>query len=639
VDPLAMRATLVPSAFETVMSLFTKESALDLFRLDQSIFDAGDFDALSRALVDWALEAGLDGAFVGRPDTHGRIRPGALSGQGMEAYLERMQIPVLDTCTEGLGPAGQAWRSRRVQVATLRNPADASHEPPTGEDIARWHVSATVPLFDTHECIGLFCLFSCDPEVLLEPQWATALSHIRLIAHVALDRLRLNAEQQKLRTLLMRDPLTALPKVSALAHHPNQAVPRANVPLVVSLLDLDKFKPVNDMFGHEAGDRILRVISHATRRRWRALLHSDALQMYCQPILDLKTGRVTKVEMLARLDEGSRLLTPPEFFPALTPEDFLELYVRGLRQTLSRRRSWLRGGVELAVSLNLPSSALLDNRYFEATREALETHDCPPHALMLELLETEALPLDADVSVELARFRSLGVALAQDDLGAGHSSLLRLRELPFDLIKIDRAIVNLAGQNASDVLSFIYQLTRLGHSLGKSVIVEGIESEALLEACAILNVDAVQGYAIARPMPAEELIEWIGAWPVLAARPDLPRTGVGKLAALLIWEERLHLIGNERNASGRLAEMVGMPAEASVISAAQSLPRSLCGDCELSRFFTGIDAVMSGAETEQGAAQALLRAAVTHGPRDASYRAARRGLISALTAGSLAAPA
>ena len=619
------------------MSLFTQESALDLFRLDQSIFDAGDFDALSRALVDWALEARLDGAFVGRPDTYGWIRPGALSGQGMEAYLERTQISVLDTCTEGLGPAGQAWRSRRVRVATLRNPADASHEPPIGEDIATWHVSATVPLFDTHECVGLFCLFSCDPEVLLEPRWATALSHIRLIVHVALDRLRLNAEQQKLRMLLMRDPLTALPNESALAHHPSQAVPRANVPLVVSLLDLDKFKPVNDMFGHEADDRILRVISHATRRRWRGLLHSDALQMHCQPILDLKTGRVTKVEMLARLEEGSRLLTPREFFPALSPDDFLELYVRGLRQTLSRRRSWLRDGVELAVSLNLPSSALLDTRYFEATQEALETHDCPPHALTLELLETEALPLDADVSVEIARFRSLGVALAQDDLGAGHSSLLRLRELPFDWIKIDRAIVSLEGQSAFDVLSFIYQLTRLGHSLGKSVIVEGIESEALLEACATLNVDAAQGYAIARPMPAEELIEWIGAWPAWAARPDLPRTGLGKLAALLIWEERLHLIGNERNASGRLAEIVGMPAEASVISAAQPLPQSLCGDCGLSRFFTAIDGMMSGAETERGAAQALLRAAVTHGPRDASYRAARQGLISALTAGSLAA--
>jgi len=1056
------------------MSLFTEESALDLLRLDEGIFAAKDFDALSRALVHWAREAELDGAFVGQPDTDGWLRPGPFAGQDMQAYLERARISILDTCAEGCGAAGLAWRSRRVQTAVLTNPADDSHDPPV-EDSAKWRVSATVPLSDTRECVGLFCLFSRDPDVLLGPQWALVLSHICLVSTIALDRMRLNTEQAQLRAMSMRDPLTGLPNMAALAYHFELALPRAlraGVPLVIGLLDLDKFKPVNDMFGHEAGDRILhvtasrlreqlrasdlvarrggdefviilecvkdpgdalvsllqsvharltqpieiggtswhcgvslglalcpeasintlddalseadralraskmrrggnwwcwasladsrathhvnsandlgpysprwvselaslsaqlqrsaaaivndfygrldrepkprrvldalsgsererlkalqiqnlfaladanlteadhrttalrvgrihamvgldreellrsraslgttvyghlansvsrdalqvfarrlnldviyqaeayqhlqgerlealqdiaryawnsegyadlitriidvlgacdefggvaiirpdqdgifrveaasgrilerhavatdcgsapedqglldavwrtgkiersinistdprmaawrsiaafeglrssvaipmcpfgkapfailtlysrfpggyasadqtafidllqtllafamgripseegwiRTISHTTRREWRALLQSDALQMHCQPILDLKTGQVTKVEMLARLNEGSRLLTPHEFFPALTHDDFLELYIRGLRQTLSRRSAWLRDGVEVAVSLNLPPSALLDVRYFEATHEALAMHDCPPQVLTLELLEAEAIPLGADVLGELGRFKSLGVMLAEDDLGAGHSSLLRLRELPFDWVKIDRDIVGLAGQNASDVLSFIYQLTRLGHSLGKSVIVEGIESDALLEACAILNVDAVQGYAIARPMPCDELIEWMGAWSARKATPDSPRTALGKLASLLLWEERLHLIGSKRNTSMRMTEMVPIPTDASVIDSAESLPQSLCGDCELISFFNGIDTIMSGPEARRSATQALLHAALTHGPRDATYRAARRGLISALTIDSL----
>lgn len=1062
---------VVETTLETHMSLFTDESALDLLRLDEAIFAVRDFDALSRALVHWAREAGLDGAFVGRPDADGWLRPGPFAGQDMQAYLECTRISILDA--EGCGAASLAWRSRRVQTATLTKPADDLQDAPT-EHSAKWRVSATVPLSDTRECVGLLYLFSRDPDVLLGPQWALVLSHICLVSTIALDRMRQNTEQAQLRAMPMRDPLTGLPNMAALACHFELALPRASragVPLVIGLLDLDKFKPVNDMFGHEAGDRILQVtalrlreqlrasdlvarrggdefvivleclhdprdalvpllervharltqpieiggtswhcglslglalcpeasintlddalseadralraskmrrgghwwcwasladsratqdvnsandhgpygpqwacelaslsaqlqrnaaavvndfyerldkepkprrildglsgserqrlkalqiqnlfaladpnlteadhrttalrvgrihamvgldreellrsrailattvyghlesvsrealqvfarrlnldviyqaeayqhlqgerlealqdiaryawnsegyadlitritdvlgacdefagvaiirpdqdgifrveaasghvlegqpvapdcgpapqdqglldavwrtgkiersinistdprmaawrsvaafeglrssvaipvcpfgkapfailtlhsrfpggyasadqtafidllqtllafamgriaseegrirtISHTTRREWRALLQSDALQMHCQPILDLKTGQVTKVEMLARLNEGSRLLTPHEFFPALTPDDFLELYIRGLRQTLSRRSAWLRDGVELDVSLNLPPSALLDVRYFEATREALAMYDCPPQVLTLELLEAEAIPLGADVVAELGRFKSLGVMLAEDDLGAGHSSLLRLRELPFDWVKIDRDIVGLAGQNASDVLSFIYQLTRLGHSLGKSVIVEGIESDALLEACAILNVDAVQGYAIARPMPCEELIEWMGAWSARKATPDSPRTALGKLASLLLWEERLHLIGSKRNTSMRMAEMVPVPTDASAIHSAESLPRSLCGDCELISFFNGIDSIMSGAEARRSATQALLHAALTHGPRDATYREARQGFISALTIDSL----
>ncbi|CAB3782163.1 hypothetical protein LMG28138_01454 [Pararobbsia alpina] len=91
------------------------------------------------------------------------------------------------------------------------------------------------------------------------------------------------------------------------------------------------------------------------------------------------------------------------------------------------------------------------------------------------------------------------------------------------------------------MLHFIYHLTRLGHSLGKSVFVEGIEGAELLEAIAILGADAAQGYGIARPMPAQEMVAWPGKQPGLPD-PQNPKSPLGKLARMLIWEECRHLM-------------------------------------------------------------------------------------------------
>lgn len=372
-----------------------------------------------------------------------------------------------------------------------------------------------------------------------------------------------------------------------------------------------------------------RTIPYAMRQQWAELLRSDALQMHYQPILDLKTGQVTKVAALARLFDGNQLLTPQQFFPALSSDDFLALYARGLAQALSQRDRWSQDGIDLNVSVNLPSGALSDSRYFEVTRHALAEHGCPPERLTLEILETDAFPPDLDVCLELARFKALGVVLAEDDLGAGHSSLARLHELPFDWIKIDLGIVNLAGRNTANVLSFIYQMTRLGHSLGRFVIVEGVEDTALLEAIVILGADAVQGHAIGRPMPAQHLEAWMRS---RSGLPDLrcPQSALGKLANLLIWEERLHLISRDPPAFDRLAEIVKTAAACPAGRATQPSLESCCQGCPLSRFFIDMEFAPMSLAPDIKTRQALLEAAVTHGPHSEAYRLARQRLVEEL---------
>ncbi|HEY0297156.1 MAG TPA: EAL domain-containing protein, partial [Bordetella sp.] len=151
------------------------------------------------------------------------------------------------------------------------------------------------------------------------------------------------------------------------------------------------------------------TVPYAVRQRWARLIRSDALQMHYQPILELKTRRVLKVEALVRLHDGNQVIAPGTFFPALSSDDFFEIYARGLDQSLAQCTRWLAAGLNFCVSVNLPSKALADPRYLQVTRQTLARHGCPAGNLVLEILETDALPRDVDVAVALGRFKALGV--------------------------------------------------------------------------------------------------------------------------------------------------------------------------------------------------------------------------------------
>jgi hypothetical protein len=173
--------------------------------------------------------------------------------------------------------------------------------------------------------------------------------------------------------------------------------------------------------------------------------------------------------------------------------------------------------------------------------------------------------------------------------------------MPFDLIKIDRSIVQNLERDTFDVLRFIYQLTRLGHALGKRVALEGVEDPGLLEAVRILGVDAVQGYAVAQPMPGAALLPWLQAHRLARADASRPTSDgvLARLARLLVWEERLHL--HLEHASEQDA------------TASPPLP-SLFGD-------------RGRSHADQAVAVARL-----HGMLSVQYQHARQGLILAISA-------
>lgn len=307
----------------------------------------------------------------------------------------------------------------------------------------------------------------------------------------------------------------------------------------------------------------------AERRRTRGALQNGALVMHYQPVTDLKTGEVVKVEGLARLRVGDCLLLPDQFLPLFDHDELFSLYRLALRQGLEDIQRWAAEGQPISLGLNISPLGLFDERYLEVMAQALAAAPLSEkQRLYLEILETDTLDL-SDHNDPFALFQpwlDLGVHFAEDDLGAGYSSLLRMHRLPFELVKIDQRLVQLHTRQPDraticKILAFIAALTHLAHVLGLRVCVEGLESRALIEAAATFGADFGQGFAIARPMPAEAVVDWAARGAKTAA-PNLNMASDDFIAAYEELHETLSQSGINSDAHARAYwRLYGLHAE------------------------------------------------------------------------------
>ncbi len=271
------------------------------------------------------------------------------------------------------------------------------------------------------------------------------------------------------------------------------------------------------------------AVPHALARAYRERLFAGGLSMFMQPIVDLRTGELVKVEALARLIlPDGRTLVPRDFLPLLGDAELARLFRQGLDHALHHLASWVGQGLQLGVSVNLPPSTLLIPDCDRWVAEALERHDVPHDRLTLELLETTLIDEDARDSA-IARLAGLGVRLALDDLGAGYSSLRRLSSLPFQMIKIDRGLLRRLRDEPELTLSVMDALIEMGRRLGRDVVVEGLEDRGTIEVASLLGAALGQGYGLAHPMPPEELPAWRERFR-LPIEPGSSHTYLGALA-------------------------------------------------------------------------------------------------------------
>jgi diguanylate cyclase (GGDEF)-like protein len=533
-------------------------------------------------------------------------------------------------------PAEDAELGRPVgaQVGTLLA-ADTSPDPVTID--GRRLTFAPVPTFEDN--VNRWMVVVSAPAVT--GSWwtsmgpapiAMALAAVALLAFAALN---LRASQRRLREVSLTDELTGMPNRRLLTDRLDRALAfgaRRGFTSAVLLIDLDRFKEVNDTLGHDYGDELLRSVSarltsafresdtvarlggdefavllpevadedaavqqaqrclallrepfvvlgftlgvdasigvalcpHHGRRsdellraadvamyeakagrrgvlvydrsldghspsrlallgELRQALQEDQLVLHYQPKVDVALGRLTGAEALVRWQHPERGLIPPDDFIPMAEGTgmILPLTIYTLEAAIGQARAWMDAGHAIQVAVNLSPRCLLEPAVPDQVRRLLDRHGLPARLLRLELTESTVMADPERALMALTELRGIGVAISIDDFGTGYSSMSYLKRLPVDELKIDRSFVMEMLADGHDAV-LVRSSIELGHNLGLAVVAEGVEDEETLRALSDLGCDVVQGYHLARPMPALAFLDWVTE---RMAAPAATRTG------------------------------------------------------------------------------------------------------------------
>ena len=244
-------------------------------------------------------------------------------------------------------------------------------------------------------------------------------------------------------------------------------------------------------------------------RDLRLALERKELELFYQPKIDAKSGKVTAAEALLRWQHPSRGMVPPSQFIPIA-ERFGLIHSIGhwvIEDACRQARVWLDHGVRMRVAINLSAVQMRQDDIVAQIEGALSRHGVDPSLLTCEITESVAME---DTKATQAAFRELGVAgihLSIDDFGTGYSSLSYLRKLPAEELKIDRSFV-MDIEHSADARAVVDAVVKLAHALGLKVVAEGIENERQQRILVDLGCDELQGFLFARPMTARALLLW-----------------------------------------------------------------------------------------------------------------------------------
>jgi diguanylate cyclase len=234
-------------------------------------------------------------------------------------------------------------------------------------------------------------------------------------------------------------------------------------------------------------------------------IEQGQLEVHFQPKAEAHGRRLVGAEALVRWRHPERGLLPPVAFLALAEHAGLarELTRYVMANALERCREWRAAGHDVHVAVNVSVVDLLDLQFPREVAAALAAHDVLPSALMIEVTESSVMSDPVRIGDVLGRLGELGVGISLDDFGTGYSSLMHLRKLPVCEIKVDRSFVSGMGSTGAD-LAIVRATILLAHELGLRVVGEGVEDDATWRQLTGLGCEIIQGYGLARPMPAPE---------------------------------------------------------------------------------------------------------------------------------------
>ena len=257
-----------------------------------------------------------------------------------------------------------------------------------------------------------------------------------------------------------------------------------------------------DQEGGESGEGVPLV------GKLRYAIDQFELVLHYQPIVNADDGKPLKVEALVRWGHPVHGLLPPDdFIPAAEQTNLIRpLTAWVLNEALGQVHAWSKAGIEIGVSVNLSARNLLDTELPDAVEQLLRTWQVPPEKLSLEITEGTIIASEAEDTLQ--RLHETGVQISVDDFGTGYSSLTYLKRLPVREIKIDKSFVLDMATNR-DGAAIVRSTIDLGHSLGLTVVAEGVEDEATAAMLREYGCDFLQGFHISRPAAPGPLGPWL----------------------------------------------------------------------------------------------------------------------------------
>lgn len=238
-----------------------------------------------------------------------------------------------------------------------------------------------------------------------------------------------------------------------------------------------------------------------------ALREETGLQVFYQPIVDLRTGHVAKLEALVRWQHPQHGLLTPDRFIGIAEANGLIAELDGwvLRRACKDLSELCNEGFDhLIIAVNCSALNLGRDELFDEIEDALRCNGVLPRRLELEVTENALMGNISNTIQLLKRIRALGVSLSIDDFGTGYSSLAYLKRLPLDTVKIDRSFIIDIPQSPQD-MEIVQAIIVMAHTLHLKVVTEGVESPAQLEFLSRQGCDYVQGYLFSKPMPLEHV--------------------------------------------------------------------------------------------------------------------------------------
>ena len=244
-------------------------------------------------------------------------------------------------------------------------------------------------------------------------------------------------------------------------------------------------------------------------RDLRKAVGAKEFELFYQPKIDSKSGKVTAVEALLRWKHPTRgMLLPNTFIPIA--ERFGLICQIGnwvIEDACRQSRQWRDKGLRMRVAINLSAHQMRQDDIVERITGALETHRIHPSLLTCEITESAAMEDTKTTQTTFRRLGELGTHLSIDDFGTGYSSLSYLRKLPAEELKIDRSFIMDLEQSA-DARAVVDAVIKLAHALGLKVVAEGVENQRQQAVLVGMQCDELQGFLFAKPMSARALLLW-----------------------------------------------------------------------------------------------------------------------------------